>query len=188
MRRSAVVTGVIASVACWCAAAVAAPPPLFPLGDVVTWRLTDQHGAALVVKASRSAEAYVLRGFPGLGPVRVRAHGSDVQAWDGRGKRWAPFLRLGARTGTRYRVDLPEAPLWRAVDVTVESRSAVCADARDRPVRGCVALALRSRKPVADAGVERLVFAPGVGLAEIVVQTIAGPRTYTLGGGGAPLE
>jgi hypothetical protein len=188
MKRTAVVAGVVALFACWCAAAVAAPPPLFPLRDGATWKLADQRGAAMVVKASRSGQAYVLRGFPGLGSVRVRPKGSDVQAWDAQGARWAPFLRLGARTGTRYRVDLRDAPLWRAVEVTVESRSAVCADARDRPVRRCVALALRTRKPIADAGVERLVFAPGIGLAEVVVQTIAGPRTYTLGGGGAPLE
>ena len=40
---------------------------------------------------------------------------------------------------------------------------------------------------MADAGIERLVFAPGIGLAEVVVQTIAGPRSYTLDGK-APLS
>ena len=188
MNRSAVVIGVVASVACWCATALAAPAPLFPLRDGATWKLTDHRGATLVVRASRSGDAYLLRGMPGLGSVRVRTSGRDLQAWDAQGARWAPFLRLGAPTGTRYRVDLRDAPLWRAVDVTVASRSGVCADARGRVVRGCVELALRSRKPTADAGVERLVFAPGIGLAEVVVQTIAGSRTYSLGGATGSLE
>jgi len=33
---------------------------------------------------------------------------------------------------------------------------------------------------VADAGVEELVFAPGVGLVRVVETTIAGPRTLLL--------
>ena len=117
----------------------------------------------------------------------MRPSGADVQAWDSRVDGWRPFLRLGARTGTRYLVDLPGAPLWRALDVKVASRSATCSDANGREVRGCVVLELTSRKPVADAGIERLVFAPGLGLAEVVVQTIAGPRSYTLDGK-APLS
>jgi hypothetical protein len=169
-------------------AASAGGPSLFPLGAGTSWTLSDERGNELTIRSNRSGSSYVLRGLPGLASVRVRANRRNIEAWDSRSSTWKAFLRLAAPAGTRYRVDFPEAPLWRAVDVTVESRSATCADARGRQVRGCVALALRSRKPVADAGVERLVFAPGVGLAEVVVQTIAGPRTYTLGGVGAPLE
>jgi hypothetical protein len=182
MIRTAVVTAVVLSVACLCTTAAAAPSPHFPLRDGATWKLSDENGLTLTVRASRSGQAYTLRGLPGLATVRVRASGADVQAWDSRVDRWRPFLRLGARAGTRYLVDLPGAPLWRLVDVKVASRTATCSDARGREVRGCVVLDLESRKPVADAGVERLVFAPGIGLAEVVVQTIAGPRSYTLGG------
>jgi hypothetical protein len=182
MTRTAVVTAVVLSVACLCSTAAAAPSSHFPLRDGATWKLTDENGLTLVVRATRSGEAYTLRGLPGLGPVRVRPNGADVQAWDARTDRWRPFLRLGARAGTRYLVDLPGSSFWRALDVKVASRTATCSDARGREVRGCVVLDLTSRKPVADAGVERLVFAPGIGLVEVVVQTIAGPRSYTLGG------
>ena len=127
----------------------------------------------------------MLRGFPGFATLRVRPVGGDVQAWNARGARWAPFLRLSAPVGTRYRVDLPASPLWRRIDVTVTSR-ATCYVA-SRPVRGCVTLDLRALQPIADAGVERLVFAPGIGPVEIVVQTIAGPRTYSLGRTGPSL-
>jgi hypothetical protein len=187
MTRSAVVTAVVLSFASLCAAAAAAPSSHFPLRDGATWKLTDENGLPLVVKASRSGQAYALRGLPGLATVRVRVSGSDVQAWDSKLDRWRPFLRLGAGAGTRYLVDLPGSALWRTVDVKVTSRTATCSDAQGREVRGCIVLDLRSRRPVADAGVERLVFAPGIGLAEVVVQTIAGPRSYTLDGK-APLS
>jgi hypothetical protein len=90
------------------------------------------------------------------------------------------FLRLGAPAGTRYVVDLADTALWRSVVVTVASRRAVVEDATGRTLRNCVRLVVRQRKPVADAGVEELVFAPGVGPARIVEQTIAGPRTFLL--------
>jgi hypothetical protein len=188
MKPTAVLAGVVAAVACWGAAAVAGPPSLFPLSDGATWRLTDERGSALVVRASRSGQAFVLRGLPGLAAIRVRANGRDVESWDAQAARWRPFLRLGAPTGTRYVVDVRDSALWRSVEITVASRSAACSDARARPVRGCVALELRSRKPIPDAGVERLVFAPGIGLAEVVVLTIAGPRTYSLSGATGSLE
>ena len=115
----------------------------------------------------------------------MRAAGRDVQAWDARTAGWKPFLRLGAAGGARYRVDLAASPLWRSIDVTV-SRAACQVGART--VRGCVTLELRALKPVADAGVERLVFAPGIGPVEVVVQTIAGPRSYELGRPGPSLS
>ena len=187
MNRLTVVTAVAV------ARVPARPPPRRPASsrsrDGATWKLTDQSGATLDPVDERSAlgRAYILQGFPGFASLRVRAAGRPPGV--GReGARWAPFLRLGAPTGTRYRVDLRDAPLWRAVDVTVASSPACAADARGRVVRGCVELALRSRKPTADAGVERLVFAPGIGLAEVVVQTIAGSRTYSLGGATGSLE
>ena len=135
MKRSAVVIGVVASVACWCATALAAPAPLFPLRDGATWKLTDERGAALGVRSSRSGAAYMVRGLPGLGPVRLRASGRDIQAWDGQGARWAPFLRLGAAAGTRYRVDLRDEPLWRSMDVTSRPAPASAPTPADGPSR-----------------------------------------------------
>ena len=49
-------------------------------------------------------------------------------------------------------------------------------------------LEVRALEPIADAGVERLVFAPGIGPVEVVVQTIAGPRSYALGKTGPSLS
>lgn len=184
--RGIVVTAVLLGALVSASAAVAGSPNLFPLGARSSWTLTDPQGNELTIRATRSGTSFVLRGFPGVASLRVRQDGGNLEAWDSRASRWRPFLRLAAPEGTRYRVDLPGAPLWRAVDVRVAARGETCRVA-SRQVRGCVAFALRSRKPIADAGVERLVFAPGLGPVEIVVQTIAGPRTYALGGFGPPL-
>lgn len=183
--RGIVVTAVLLGALVSASAAAAGSPNLFPLGARSSWTLTDPQGNELTIRATRSGTSFLLRGFPGVASIRVRPDGGNVEAWDSRVSRWKPFLRLAAPEGTRYRVDLPRAPLWRAVDVRVASRE-TCRVA-SREVRGCVAFALRSRKPIADAGVERLVFAPGLGPVEIVVQTIAGPRVYALGGFGPPL-
>jgi hypothetical protein len=169
-----------------CAASAAAPAKPFPLEPGARWVLSDATGLELTISLTRGKRGHVLRGFPGLPATRVRASGRSVQAWDPGEARWKPFLRLGAPAGTRYRVQLAGAPLWRAVEVTVASRTATCDDANGRAVPNCVALELTPPKGVADAGVERLVFAPGVGPVEVVVQTIAGPRRYTLGEPGPP--
>ena len=136
--------------------------------------LADENGNELTIRSTRSASSYVLQGFPGSRPVRVRAGRPDVQAWDARAAGWKPFLRLGRRR-ERATASTSPSPLWRSVDVRV--RAACQVGRPDRP-RLRDALALAALKPVADAGVERLVFAPGIGLVEVVVQTIAGPRSY----------
>ena len=115
----------------------------------------------------------------------MRTAGRDVQAWDAGAAGWEPFLRLGAAPGAHYRVDLSASPFWRAADVTVSRASC---HVGTRTVRGCVTLEVRALKPIADAGVERLVFAPGIGPVEVVVQTIAGPRSYALGKTGPSLS
>ena len=150
MTRTTVVTAVVLSVACLCSTAAAAPSSHFPLRDGATWKLTDENGLAHRAGLTLG-RAYTLRGLPGS--PRVRPSGADVQAWDSRVDGWRPFLRLGARAGTCYLVDLPGAPLWRALDVKVASRSATCSDARTPQVRGCVVLEPASRV-VADAGIE----------------------------------
>ena len=176
--RFVVLVVAVAALGAGSAAGAAGPSP-FPLALRIAWNLADENGNVLEIRSTRASAAYVLRGLPGLSSVRVRAQGQDVEAWDARNARWEPFLRLGASTGTQYTVDLAGSPLWRSLRVKVSR--APC-DAADRTVRGCVTLGLLARKPVADAGVEKLVFAPGIGPVEVVVQTIAGPRTYTLDG------
>jgi hypothetical protein len=177
--RGAVVIVALAAALAPGSVATAGEPLPFPLGARASWTLTDEHGSQLKIRSTRSGSTYVLHGFPGLASVRVRANGREVQAWDARVSTWRPFLRLSAAAGARYRVDLPSSALWRAIVVTVASREPCLVGSR--PVRSCVTLELQALKPIADAGVERLVFAPGIGPVEVVVQTIAGPRSYALG-------
>lgn len=160
----------------------AAGPTHFPLAGASTWYLTDEQtaaGSTISVHAGTGG-GIVLRGFPGAGDLRVRRAGAAVQAWDAGEKRWEPFLRLGAAVGTRYTVALSREPLWRSVVVGVVSREAAVEDARGRERRNCVVLRLSPPKGVADAGVEELVFAPGIGPVRVVDATIAGPRTRLL--------
>jgi hypothetical protein len=134
------------------------------------------------VAVAREAEpsGVVLRGFPGLGQARVRSAGEGVEIWDAGARRWQRFLRLGAPVGTSWVVNLPRTLLWRNVVVTVASRDAAVTDEDGETVRGAVRLTLRNRGKLADAGLEELVFAPGIGLARVVETTIAGPRTSVL--------
>lgn len=169
-----------------CASAAGGDSKAFPIEPGARWALADEAGNELVIRVMRSRSGSLLRGFPGLPQTRVRTRGQNVQAWDASGGRWESFLRLGAPEGMRYTVRLGSVPLWRSVDVTVVSRTETCPDAEGRERRACVALELTPPKGVADAGVERLVFSPGVGPAEVVVQTIAGPRRYALGEPGPP--
>ena len=164
-------------------AGAARAPSLFPLADGNRWTFTDlRSGTPRVISVRRQAGALVLRGFPGTAALRVRRAGQGVQAWDAAQRRWEPFLRLGAPRGTRYTVDLAGAGLWRKVVVTVESKRAVVQDSWDRTWRRCTRLGFRYRLPIADAGLEGLAFAPGVGPVWFEETTIAGPRVSALSG------
>jgi hypothetical protein len=156
----------------------------FPLQVGKSWQLYDERtgvrASSVAVVREADPAGFVLRGFPGLPEARVRRVGDAVEAWDPGAGRWEPFLRLGAPAGTTYRVDLPQTLFWRNVVVTVATRDATVADANGRSVRGAVRLTIRSKGKLADAGLEELVFAPGIGLARVVETTIAGPRVTVL--------
>jgi hypothetical protein len=195
MIRTALLIGVALAL-CACGGAdeganAATQPSLFPLEVGRSWQLYDERtgrraGAVAVAREAEPA-GVVLRGFPGLGEARVRGVGDAVEVWDPVARRWTRFLRLGAAAGTSWVVNLPRTLLWRNVVVTVASRNETVEDADGRAVRGAVRLTLRNRGKLADAGLEELVFAPGVGLARVVETTIAGPRTAVLQrSGGAP--
>jgi hypothetical protein len=159
------------------------PPALLPLADGNRWVLRDTRGpSTATIAVVRRGSGLVLRGLPGAGDLRVRARGRAVEVWEPDRARWEPFLRLDAPAGTRYAVALSAAPLWRSLTVTVASRTAIVRDGRGRTLRDCVRLKLVARKPVADAAVEELVLAPGVGFVRIVEQTIAGTRVRVLAG------
>jgi hypothetical protein len=170
-----------------CGAADGAPagssrqPALLPLADGNRWVLRDvERGSTAAISVARKPSGLVLRGLPGAGELRVRVAGQSIQAWDPLGARWEQFLRLGAPAGTRYKIALAGAPLWSSVTVTVASRSVVVQDARGKTLRNCVRLTFAARKRMPDSGLEEIVFAPGVGFARTVEQTIAGTRVREL--------
>lgn len=158
-------------------AVVATAPSPFPLADGSRWTLRGVDTGATRTISVRDA---VLHGLPGAGPLRVRRVGRTVQAWDATQQRWEPLFRFAAPAGSRYAVHLGGTALWRAVIVTVASKNAVVEDFDGRPRRGCTRFTIRATKPIADAGVEEVAFAPGVGPVRIVEQTIAGTRELLL--------
>jgi len=165
------------------AAGAGVPPSLLPLAEGNRWVLRDvQRGGTATVSVARGPSGLVLRGLVGAGELRVRAAGRSVEAWDPSAQRWEPFLQLGAAAGTSYTVDLAGTALWRSLVVTVGSRTAVVHDGRGKTLRNCVRLTFRARKPIADAGLEEIVFAPGVGIVRTTDQTIAGLRVRVLAG------
>jgi hypothetical protein len=156
-------------------------PSALPLAAGNRWVLRDAElGGTQAIAVTRSAAGLVLHGLPGAGDLRVRTAGRAVVAWDPADRRWEPFLRLGAAAGTTYAVDLAGTAIWRSLLVTVDSRRTVVTDARGKTFRNCVRLTFAARKPIADAGLEELVFAPGVGFVRTSEQTIAGPRVHLL--------
>jgi hypothetical protein len=162
-------------------ASAARAPRLFPLADGNRWALASVHsGTPREISLAREAGYLVLRGLPGARELRVRRVGQAVQAWDRREHRWEAFLRLGAAVGTTYAVDLSGMALWNQVQVTVTSRRAVVRDLADRVWRRCTRLAFRYRGALADAGLEELSFARGVGPVHFTETTIAGPRASAL--------
>ena len=165
-------------------AAPAAPSSsFFPLAAGNRWTLHDLErgsSATVAVSATRSP-GFVLRGFPGTADLRVRAVGPDDR---GVGPRQRPLGAVPPAGRSRPARSTPSisrsAPLWRSVVVTVASRQAVVEDARDKTLRGCVRLTIRPPKNVRDAGIEELVFAPGIGLVRVSEITIAGVRERVL--------
>ena len=166
-------------VAAWGSAAMT-PPRLLPLAAGNRWVLRDDSGGTQTISVSRGPSGLVLRGLPGAADVRVRAAGSAVEVWDAGDRRWEPLLRLGAAVGTSYLVELSGTPFWQSLTVRIASRQVVVHDGRGKTLRRCVRLTFTTRKPIADAGLEELVFAPGVGFVRTSEQSIAGPRVHLL--------
>ncbi len=153
----------------------------FPVAPGNRWVLRDPDtGASGSISVGGTAGRLVLRGFPGAADLRVRSAGQALQAWDPVDARWEPFLRLGLAAGASYRVDLGGAGLWHGVSVTVSSRHDTVEDYRGAPRRNCVTLTFAYRKPIADAGLEAMSFAPAVGPVLVREQTIAGSRERLL--------
>lgn len=154
---------------------------LFPLADGNRWTLRDvETDAATTIAVRRESGAFVLRGFPGASDLRVRMVEKTLHAWDPDNRRWEPLFRFGARVGARYAIRLGSTALWQSVSAVVASKTAVVHDADGRPLRGCTKFTFRGRGKLVDAGIEEMVFAPGIGPVRIVEQTIAGPREKTL--------
>jgi len=155
---------------------------LFPLEPRNEWTFEDlRYGGESALSVTRAgAGAFGLDGFPGAPELRVRWSGETLRAWDAEDRRWEALLRLGARAGTTYAVDLPQ-PLWRGVHVTVASRRAtVYNPVLRRSHSGAVRLSVRPDPDLADAGLTELWFVPRVGLVRWVEESIAGPVVHVL--------
>ena len=180
-KRHAVLITVATALALGGGAAAKKPLSHFPLADGNRWTLRDvESNAATTISVRRESGAFVLRGFPGASDLQVRMVEKTLHAWDPDNRRWEPLFRFGARVGAKYTVALRSTALWQAVAVVVASKSAVVHDAEGRTLRGCTKFTFRSRGKLVDAGIEEMVFAPGIGPVRIVEQTIAGPREKTL--------
>jgi hypothetical protein len=181
VTRLAALAALVVALAAAAIGSAAAPAKLFPLADGNFWTLRERgSGVPSTTTVQERGGAFLLRGFPGAGTLRVRVAGLGVEAWDPGDHRWEPFLRLGARAGTRYVVDLSNKLFWRAIEVRIASRRAVVRGYRGRVLRGCTLLTFSYRQPIADAGLEELAFAPGIGLVKASEQSIEGPRVSTL--------
>jgi hypothetical protein len=166
----------------WAAAAPDNERRFFPLQARSQWAFEELRygGTSRMTVTSARGGVFRLDGFPGAPDLRVRWSGKALQAWDKEQRRWEPLLRLGAATGTTYRVDLP-APLWNGARVTVASRRATVSNpVLRRSHEGTVRLAVRPPADLSDAGVTGLWFAPKVGLVRWVEASIAGPTAHVL--------
>ncbi len=154
----------------------------FPLKAGSEWTFEDtRYGGTSTMSVTRARTGvFQLEGFPGASELRVRWAGQTLQAWDDAQRRWEPLLRLGAPTGTTYRVRLA-APYWNGVRVTVASRRATVRNPiLRRSYRGTVRIDVQPPPELSDGGILGLWFAPGVGLVRWVEQTIAGPTAHVL--------
>jgi hypothetical protein len=154
----------------------------FPLQPRNEWTFENRRygGAETLTVARAGARAFRLDGFPGASSLRVRWSGQTLQAWDSDDRRWEALLRLGARSGTTYGVDLAQ-PLWSRVQVTVASRRAMFYNPLlRRSHSGVVRLEVRPNPELADAGVTGLWFAPRLGPVRWAEQSIAGPVEHVL--------
>jgi hypothetical protein len=157
-------------------------PSPFPLADGNRWTLRDIEGnAARTIFVRKEAQDLVLSGLPGAPPLRVRWAGDTLQAWDVADERWEAVFRFGGLAGKGYPVSLGNTLLWRNVVVTLKSKRAEEEDLYGR-TRNCVRFTFASKRGVADAGLESISFAPGVGPVRIAHQTIAGTRELALAG------
>jgi hypothetical protein len=157
-------------------------PQLFPLRAGNQWTFENRrYGGEDGLSVDRaSGREFRLVGFPGAPLLRVRWSGQTLQAWDRLERRWEPFLRLGARAGTTYTVDLPQ-PLWGGVRVTVASRRASFFNpVLRRRHSGAVRLSIAPSPELSDAGVTGLWFAPRLGPVRWAEQSIAGPIEHFL--------
>ncbi len=152
----------------------------FPLEPRSEWTFEDTtYGGTSSMSVTRArAGVFRLDGFPGASDLRVRWSGQMLQAWDKAQRRWEALLRLGAKAGTTYRVDLP-APLWNGVRVTLASRQATVRNGR-RSYRGSIRFDVQPPAGLSDGGILALWFAPGVGLVRWVEQSFAGPVAHVL--------
>jgi hypothetical protein len=157
-------------------------PSPFPLAEGNQWTLRDvETNAARTISVGKGEKGLVLSGLPGAPALRVRWSSDAVQAWDTADERWEAILRFGLPARSSYVVRLGNTLLWRNVVVTVASKRARIEDYEGRS-RVCTQFTFASKGKIADAGLESLAFARGLGPVRIVEQWIGGVRELALAG------
>lgn len=157
-------------------------PSPFPLAAGNRWTLRDiETNVARTIFVRKEADGLVLTGLPGAPPLRVRWAGETLQAWDVADDRWEAIFRFGGPAGKGYLVNLGNTLLWRNVVVTLDAKRAPVGDLSGR-TRKCVRFTFGYKRGLADAGLESISFAPGIGPVRIADQTIAGTRELALAG------
>jgi hypothetical protein len=155
-------------------------PSPFPLAHGNRWTLRDiETNAARTISVRKEADGLVLSGLPGAPPLRVRWAGETLQAWDVADERWEGIFRFGGLAGKGYPVNLGNTLLWRNVVVTLNAKRAAVDDFGGRS-RKCLQFTFGYKRGLADAGLESISFAPGIGPVRIADQTIAGTRELAL--------
>ena len=150
---------------------------LFPLAPGAHWTFREVGSGAAYSMSVRTGR--VLHGFPGTGDLRVRPVGRTVKAWDRGNGRWEDWFLFGAPAKATYPVALSQTPLWRKVELRVESKTASARDYHGKRYRGCTRFTF-SFGGVADAGLIGMTFCPRVGPVRYSETTITGPRTFVL--------
>ena len=157
-------------------------PSPFPLAAGNQWTMRDvETNAARTISVSKGEKGLVLGGLPGAPALRVRWIGDAVQAWDTADERWEAIFRFGLPARSSYVVRLGNTLLWRNMAVTVASKRARIEDYEGRS-RVSTLFTFASKGKVADAGLESLAFARGVGPVRIAEQWIGGVRELALAG------
>lgn len=156
---------------------------LFPNqdGNAWTYEVRGQIGNGSTRQVSvtaRSGGWAQVTGLEGDHWLWMSAQSGRVWAWDASSGTYGLLFDLAAARGTQFSMQIPAAPCLNRSRWEV-SKTAATVDTPVGRFTDCVVI--DNVQPVcADAGIESMTFAPGVGLVAFAWTTIAGPHTAVL--------